>query len=76
MSCRCHRPCAEATADDQVEGVRRVVAVEHDLAAIEAAPTSDREELPDVLRRETNEKWPLHVKEVSVTSLTFAMSAA
>ncbi len=42
---------AEPAADDEVQRVGRIVAVEHDLAARERTAPRDREQLRDVLRR-------------------------
>ena len=50
----------EAAADDEVERLREIVPVEHDLPLPERAPACDREELADVVRRQTLEQWRLH----------------
>ena len=51
---------AEATANDEVQRVGRVLAMKDDLAPRERSPTGDREQLPDVLGREIGEQRPVH----------------
>ena len=51
---------AEAAANDEVQRVGRVLAVKDDLTPRERAPTSDREQLPNVLGREIGEQRPVH----------------
>jgi len=71
-----HHPSSEATPDDEVERVGEILPMEHDLASRERPPARDREELPDVVRREVGEQRPLHRAEVCVTAVTFATSRA
>ena len=51
---------AEAAANDEVQRVGRVLAVKDDLTPRERAPTSDCEQLPNVLWREIGEQRPVH----------------
>ena len=51
---------AEATTDDEMERVGRIVAVEDDLALGERPAAGDREEPTNVLRRQIGEERPLH----------------
>src|SRR5207245_4222031 len=53
----------EATLGDQVERVRGVAFVEHDLAAAERAATRHREHPTDFLGREITEEFPVHQVE-------------
>jgi len=69
-------PRAEAAANDEVQRVGGILAMEHDLTARERAPAGDGEQPPDVLGRKIGEEGPVHEAEVSVTAVTFATSRA
>ncbi len=75
--CRCTErrrdPDREPAADDQMEAVRGIAAVEHDLAAVEGPPACDRKQAPHVFLRHPVEQLPLHR---CVTSLTLGASRA
>ena len=51
----------EATLRDQVNGVGRVAAMEHDLAAAKGAATGEREHRTDVRGGDAVEQLPIHV---------------
>ena len=58
-------PDAEPAARDEVERVRLVVVVEHDLASRPALPLRDRDELLDVRLRDAGEDLPFHDASVA-----------
>ena len=54
----------EATPDDQVQRLGRVVTMEDDLALVERPPARDREQLPHVVGGKVGEQRPVHRSSV------------
>jgi hypothetical protein len=66
----------KAATCDEVERIRRIVAMEDDFALLECPPSRYRKQLPDVLGVEICEQRPLHGLQVCVTNVTLATSCA
>jgi hypothetical protein len=71
-------PHREAPAGDQMEGVRRVAAMEDDLATGERPPSRDREHGADGVLRHLGEERPLHglCRELDTTTVAHTNDSA